>query len=107
MAPRRTRHEIGPVEPTAAAACQAHAGMVSAIMGGELKTLGTGSPSDESLAAQLNINDPQIVAIMSNMPAEATAGCPSGSLYGECVSLTLAAAVGWDPECEGTSGSFF
>ena len=42
MAPRRTRHEIGPVEPTAAAACQAHAGMVSAIMGGELKTLGQG-----------------------------------------------------------------
>jgi len=50
-------------------------------------------PSDESLAAQLNIDDPQIVAIMGNMLAEAAAGCPSGSLYGESLSLALAAYV--------------
>jgi len=197
MAQRLTRNEIGPVEAADAAARHAHAGMVTAIMGGELKTLGTGSPefssaatgwsgflferhrvfgdleevgwlwhsthvgmctggssvirvsggagkvhgavhpgsvfifprgcdhtnirisggvhrfvvteldsaglerllpdsarpSDESLAAQLNIGDPQIVAIMGNMLAEATAGCPSGSLYGEYLSLALAAYV--------------
>ena len=50
-------------------------------------------PSDESLAAQLNIDDPHIVAIMGNMLAEATAGCPSGSLYGDSLSLALAAYV--------------
>jgi len=50
MAPRLTRNEIGPVEAADAAACHAHAGMVTAIMGGELKTLGTGSPEFSSAA---------------------------------------------------------
>jgi len=54
---------------------------------------GDARPSDESLNAQLNIDDPHIVAIMGNMVAEATAGCPSGSLYGESLSLALAAYV--------------
>jgi AraC family transcriptional regulator len=49
--------------------------------------------SDESLAAQLNIDDPHIVAIVGNMLAEAAAGCPSGSIYGESLSLALASYV--------------
>jgi AraC family transcriptional regulator len=50
-------------------------------------------PSDERLAPQLNIEDPHIMAIMGNMMAEASEGCPSGSLYGESLSLALAAHV--------------
>lgn len=50
-------------------------------------------PSDESLVPQLNINDPHIAAILSNMLAEAAAGCPSGPLYSESLSLALAAYV--------------
>jgi AraC-like DNA-binding protein len=54
---------------------------------------GGARPTDESLTSQLNIDDPHIVAIMGNMLAEAMAGCPSGSLYGESLSLALAAYV--------------
>jgi AraC family transcriptional regulator len=50
-------------------------------------------PSDESLVPQLNMEDPHIAAILSNMLSEATAGCPSGPLYGESLSLALAAYV--------------
>ena len=50
-------------------------------------------PSHESLVPQLNIHDPHIVAIMGNMAAEASEGCPSGSLYGESLSLALASYV--------------
>jgi AraC family transcriptional regulator len=51
------------------------------------------SQREESLAPQLNIDDDRIVAIVGNMLAEATAGCPCGSLYGESLSLSLAAYV--------------
>jgi AraC-like DNA-binding protein len=51
------------------------------------------SPSDESLAPQLNIDDARIVAMIGTMLAEATAGCPCGPLYGESLSLSLAAYV--------------
>jgi AraC family transcriptional regulator len=54
---------------------------------------GAAKPSDGTLAAQLNIDDPNIVAIMGNMLAEAAAGCPSGSIYGESLSLALASYV--------------
>jgi AraC family transcriptional regulator len=50
-------------------------------------------PSDESLVPQLNIEDGHIAALLSNMLSEATAGCPSGPLYGESLSLALAAYV--------------
>jgi AraC family transcriptional regulator len=50
-------------------------------------------PSDELLTAQLNIDDPHIAALMGNMLSEAMAGCPSGSLYGESLSMALAAYV--------------
>jgi AraC family transcriptional regulator len=46
--------------------------------------------NDETLTPQLNIKDPQIVAIIGNMLAEVKAGCPAGSLYGESLSLALA-----------------
>jgi AraC family transcriptional regulator len=53
---------------------------------------------DESLGnvvitPQLNINDPLLVAIISNMLAEVKAGCPTGSLYAESISLALASYV--------------
>ena len=54
---------------------------------------GGARPTDESLTSQLNIDDPHIVAIMGAMLAEATAGCLSGSLYGESLSLSLAAHI--------------
>jgi len=50
-------------------------------------------PSDESLAAQLNIDDPHIVAIMGNMLQKPRRVGPSGSLYGDSLSLELAAYV--------------
>lgn len=49
--------------------------------------------SDAVLTPQLNIKDPHIVAIISNMLAEVKAGCPAGSLYGESLSLALATYV--------------
>jgi AraC-like DNA-binding protein len=54
---------------------------------------GPGSPSEVSLAPQLNIDDAPIVAIIGNMLAEAAAGCQCGALYGESLSLSLAAYV--------------
>jgi len=73
----------------------AHRFVVAELDGAGLERLlpGGARPSDESLAAQLNIDDPHIAAILGNMVAEATAGCPSGSLYGESLSLALAAYV--------------
>lgn len=50
-------------------------------------------PSDGALAPQLNIEDPHIAALLGNMLAEAEAGCPSGSLYGESLSLALVSYV--------------
>jgi AraC family transcriptional regulator len=54
---------------------------------------GSAKPSDGALAPQLNIDDQNIVAIMGNMLAEAEAGCPSGPIYGESLSLALASYV--------------
>jgi AraC family transcriptional regulator len=51
------------------------------------------SASDVTLAPQLNIDDAPIVAIIGNMLAEITAGCQCGPLYGESLSLSLAAYV--------------
>ena len=50
-------------------------------------------PSDGALAPQLNIEDPRIAALLGNMLAEAETGCPSGSLYGESLSLALISYV--------------
>jgi len=73
----------------------AHGFVVTELDSARLERLfpGGARPSDDSLAAQLNIDDPHIAAIMGNMLAEAAAGCPSGPLYGESLSLALAAYV--------------
>ncbi len=45
------------------------------------------------LVPQLYVHDPRILALIGNMRAEVEAGCPSGALYGEFLSLALAAYV--------------
>jgi len=42
---------------------------------------------------QLGIRDRQLATLMRAMEAEARAGCPAGPLYGELLSLALAAYV--------------
>lgn len=46
---------------------------------------------DTRLTPQLFIPEPRIFTLLESMRAEVEAGCPSGSLYGESLSLTLAA----------------
>jgi AraC family transcriptional regulator len=41
----------------------------------------------------LGIQDPQLAALVCGMEAEIEAGCPAGRLYGESLSLALAAYV--------------
>jgi AraC family transcriptional regulator len=45
------------------------------------------------LMPQLAIHDRQLAALIRGMAAEATSGCLAGSLYGESLSLALAAYV--------------
>jgi len=44
-----------------------------------------------SLEPQYAISDPQVVSLVLNMRDEIRAGCPAGRLYGEALSLALAA----------------
>jgi AraC family transcriptional regulator len=46
-----------------------------------------------ALAPQLGISDPVLAAMVHGMAAEVEAGCPGGRLYGESLSLALAAYV--------------
>jgi AraC family transcriptional regulator len=46
-----------------------------------------------SLIAQPGITDPQLAALIRGMEAEVDAGCPAGRLYGESLSLAVAAHV--------------
>lgn len=48
---------------------------------------------DSRLVPQLYAHDPRISALIGNMRAEVEAGCPTGTLYGESLSLALAAYV--------------
>lgn len=43
-----------------------------------------------SVAAQHAIADPQVLRLLSNMHQEVQAGCPSGKIYGEALSVALA-----------------
>jgi len=52
---------------------------------------GDGPQSGCVLTPQLNIDDPQIAALLRSMRMEVEAGCPAGALYGESLSLALAA----------------
>lgn len=48
---------------------------------------------DSRLVPQLYVHDPRILSLIDSMRAEVEAGCPSGALYGESLSLALAAYV--------------
>jgi AraC family transcriptional regulator len=54
-------------------------------------------PGEDSPCLQINpqyaVSDPQVVALVLNMRAEIRAGCPSGRLYGEALSVALAARL--------------
>jgi AraC family transcriptional regulator len=56
------------------------------------------APLDEPLAGIFieprgGFHDPQIAALVQSMHAEVMAGCPAGRLYGESLSLALAARL--------------
>ena len=56
------------------------------------KFLGRKGPAaDGALSPKLGVEDSQISALLTNMAAEVAAGCCAGELYGESLSLTLAA----------------
>ena len=50
-----------------------------------------GDPSEVALAPQFAISEPQLAGLVLNMRAEIDAGCPAGKLYGESLSLAMAA----------------
>jgi AraC family transcriptional regulator len=50
-----------------------------------------GQRNPVSIKPQLCVEDPHIAALLTNMQAEIADGCPAGELYGESLSLTLAA----------------
>jgi AraC family transcriptional regulator len=47
----------------------------------------------QSVAQQSGIDDPGLASVMRLMATEVAAGCPTGKLYGESLSLALAAHV--------------
>jgi len=64
----------------------------------DVSTLGRLAQCDDRLARmavapQPGIQDPQAAALVHGMVAEVEAGCPAGRLYGESLSLALAAYV--------------
>jgi AraC family transcriptional regulator len=61
-------------------------------------TLGQLADGDErlsapSLAPQRGVDDPQLAALIGAIEAEVRAGCPAGQLFGESLSLAVAAYV--------------
>jgi AraC family transcriptional regulator len=46
-------------------------------------------PADLSVTSQYAISDLQVLRLISNMYQEIQAGCPTGKMYGEALSLTL------------------
>jgi AraC family transcriptional regulator len=50
-----------------------------------------GSYSESRLAPQFGIADRHIAALLTNMASEVASGCPAGRLYGQSLSLSLAA----------------
>jgi AraC family transcriptional regulator len=56
------------------------------------KLLGRKGPaSDGALLPQIGVEDAHIAALLRSMAAEVAEGCPAGKLYGQSLSLTLAA----------------
>jgi AraC family transcriptional regulator len=48
------------------------------------------TPKNFSVVSQHAIADPQVLRLLTNMHDEVQAGCPSGKIYGEALSLALA-----------------
>ncbi len=73
--------------------CGAHEVLVIEVCGSRLAPLSAREDDVEelTLASRFGIRDGQITAIMCCMQAEIEAGCPTGSLYAESLSLALAA----------------
>ena len=54
--------------------------------------LGSAGPAgDCGMIPQFGLGDPQLSALLRSMAAEVNEGCPSGKLYGQSLSLSLAA----------------
>lgn len=74
----------------------------------DTSTLGQLAQADDhlarlSLAPQLGILDPQLAGLVRAMDEEIDAGCPAGRLYGESLSLALAAYVSGRYSAAGTN----
>jgi AraC family transcriptional regulator len=52
---------------------------------------GRGGLADGALTPQFGLEDAHIGALLASMAAEVAEGCPAGNLYGESLSLSLAA----------------
>jgi AraC family transcriptional regulator len=52
---------------------------------------GQGGPANDALTPQFCLKDAHINALLTSMAAEVAEGCPTGVLYGESLSLSLAA----------------
>ena len=61
------------------------------IGAGQLEHLIGHDPALACIDPQYAISDPQVVSLVLNMRDEIRAGCPTGKLYGETLSLALAA----------------
>ena len=85
-------YETAPHTWAAAGPCQS----VSAVLAGPtLERLAQGDEhlAGAALAPQRAIRDPQLATLLRAMEAEVRAGCPAGALYGEALSVALAAYV--------------
>ena len=85
-------YETAPHDWVSAGPCQS----VSAVLAGP--TLGRLVEGNERLAGaaltpQHGVQDPQLAALLRAMEADVRAGCPAGPLYGEALSVALAAYV--------------
>ncbi len=89
-------HESGPVSWTCHCVEGAATEMLRVHL--DMSALERLAPEDDSvvgvrLAQQSGIEDPALTSLMRLMEADVAAGCPTGKLYGESLSLALAAHV--------------
>jgi AraC family transcriptional regulator len=85
-------YETAPHTWVAAGPCQS----VSVVLTGPaLERLAQGQEhlACAALSPQLGIRDPQVAALLRAIEAEVRAGCPAGALYGDALSMALAAYV--------------
>jgi AraC family transcriptional regulator len=89
-------HELGPVSWTAHCVDGSHTEMLRVQL--DMSALERLAPEDDPVAGvrltpQSGIEDPGLASLMRLMEVEVAAGCPTGKLYGESLSLALAAHV--------------